>query len=175
MRKTRIGVKAICDKKFEKNIQNFVKSDETNSYYLGLVQNLLAGTNGCIVSFLQFFYQCQVCSGHQEIQECFQNLYQKELENCQILSQILIDMGGDPQFFSSSKKFISTRAVSYVKDENKMFLSDIEFLEVNVLDIKSAISKIEKVILKESLKKVLENKKNELKTLKKEFFKTKII
>ena len=152
-----------------------MKNSETNSYYLGLVQNLFAGANGCIVAFLQFFYQSQMCAQSQGFDECFGNLYQKELENCRILSQILIEMGGDPQFFSSSKKFVSTRAVSYVKDVSKMFLTDIEFLEVNVLDIKSAISKIENEPLRAKLKELLSNKKFELKFLKKEFFKAQII
>ena len=96
-------------------------------------------------------------------------------KNCKILSSILLDMGGDPQFFSSSRKFVTTRSVNYVKDAGRMFLTDIELLEINILDLKSALAKIENQVVKEKLKLVLENKKNQLKFLKKEYFKNQII
>ena len=146
-----------------------------NSYYIGLVQNLYAGTKGCTTLLLQFLYQFEINKNIENFEQCFFNLFEKEVENCKILSQILIDMGGDPQFFSSSRKFVSARSVNYVKDSGRMFLADIELLEINILDLKSALSKVENQAVKEKLKIVLENKKNQLKFLKKEYFKNQIV
>lgn len=147
----------------------------SNSYYMGLVQNLYASTNGCLTAFLQFLYQHEISRHFQEFESCFRALYQKEIENCQILSQILLDMGGDPQFFSSSRKYLNTHSVTYVKEIDKVFLTDIEFLEINILDLKSAILKIENVQIKENLKTILNNKKMSLKILKENYFKNHIV
>lgn len=143
-----------------------------NSYYIGLVQNLFAGANGCFVTFMQFFYQQFLAkTNFVAFENCFEELVKKEIENCQILSESLLKMGGDPHFFSSSKKFVSGQSVNYSKEIDKIFLMDIELLEINVLDLKSAISKIENKEIKSELKKVLDNKKNSLKMLKVNYFK----
>ena len=142
---------------------------------MGLVQNLYAGKNGSILLFLQFFYQYNLSEKFPQFSECFALLLKNEFENCHILGEILLEMGGDPQFFSSAHKHINACSVNYSKDLDKIFLCDIEQLEIHTLDIKSAISKIDNLFLKEKLKKVLENKKNSLKMLKEFYFRNKIV
>ena len=149
---------------------------KVNSYYEGLIQNLFAGAKGCFSAFMHFFYQYNQCSVYfHDFGECFSKLYKTELENCEILSQVLIKMGGDNKYYSSARKFLSGYNVDYVKNLSKMFLSDIEMLEVNIIEIKSVILKVEDKKIRDVLKKVLDNKKMELRFLKEIYFKNNLI
>lgn len=149
------------------------KKFKSNSYYEGLIQNLYAGANGCFLCFMQFFYQHTQSFASKY--NCFEKMYQKELENCQILSTLLQQLGGDNKFYSSSKKFLSAHSLNYSKDIKRVFLNDIELLEINIIDVKSILSKIENPAVKDNLKIILENKKQNLKLLKENFFKNNLI
>lgn len=147
-----------------------------NSYYQGMIQNLYGGTKGCFVCFMQFFYQFeQVLVKNSDFCTCFEKLYQKELQNCQILSQILLEMGGENKFYSSGKKFLSASAVDYQQDVERMFASDIELFEINIIDLKNIINKVDDLNLKNKLKQILKNKKESLTFLKEFYFKKYLI
>ncbi len=149
---------------------------QVNSYYQGLLQNYYGGANGCFVAFMHFFYQYNQSVVFQpELSECFEKLWQLELENCTILSEIILKMDGDNKYFSSSKKFLSGYNVDYIKNFSKIFLADIEFLEVNVIEIKNLINKIDNIKIKENLKKILKNKQFSLNFLKEKYFKLNLI
>lgn len=147
-----------------------------NSYYEGLIQNYFGGAKGCFSAFMHFFYQYnQSLFCCKEYSTLFQELYKTELENCEILSQILLKMGGDSKYYSSSRKFLSGYNVDYVKNFAKIFLNDIEMLEINVLENKSLILKIEDSQIRDWLKKILENKKKSLKILRENYFKNNVV
>ena len=149
---------------------------KTNSYYEGLIQTLYGGGKGCFSAFMHFFYQYnQSVIFATDNSECFKELYTRELENCQILSQLLLKMGGDNKYYSSSRKFLSGNNVDYIKNFQKIFLFDIELLEIGVLETKSLLTKIENLAIKNQLKRVLENKKQCLKMLKETYFKNNLI
>ena len=158
------------------NIHNIVKKDfESNSYYMGLIQNLYSGANGCVFALLQFLYQLNLRQNFPQFEGCFLALFENEFENCRLLGDMLFEMHADPQFFSSSRRYLNAHSINYVKDLDKIFLSDIEFLEINIIDLKSTILKIENENLKGKLKKILENKKKSLKFLKENYFKNQIV
>lgn len=94
-----------------------------------------------------------------------------ELENCNLLGQLILKIGGDNKFYSSTKRYLFGQNIDYVKNPNQIFSTDIEILEMQILEVKSMILKIESVQIKEILKEVLKSKKEELKILKVEFFK----
>ena len=147
-----------------------------NSYYEGLIQNLFGGSKGCFVNFMTFFYQYnQAKEFSQDNAECLKLLHQLELQNCEILSNILIMIGGDNRYYSSSRKYVSGFNVDYSKAQSKMFVCDVEMLEIGIIEVKNALQKIENKQIKEELKKILENKKNELKMLKETFFKNNML
>ncbi len=147
-----------------------------NSYYEGLLQNLYAGTKGCFSSFMCFFYQYnQSVVFAPEHSDCFYKIYNLELENCKMISELILRMGGDNKYYSSARKFLSGSNVSYIKDFTKIYLSDIELLEISMIEIKNIYGKVENFKIKDKLKKVLENKKNELKILKENYFKNNLI
>lgn len=149
---------------------------KVNSYYEGLLQNLFGGAKGCFSNFMNFFYQYnQILQFAPENCNCMQFLFKKELENCEILSQLLIKIGGDNRFYSSSRKYLSGYNVDYCKSVSKMFISDVELLEIGVIETKNAIQKIENAVIKKELKKILENKKQELKFLKETFFRNNLL
>lgn len=152
------------------------KSYNSNSYYEGLIQNYYAGAKGCFSAFMHFFYQYNQSAVFQpEYSNCFRLLYMSELENCQILSSILLKMGGDNKYYSNLKKFLSGYNVDYVKNFTQIFLMDIEMLELHVIEVKGMIAKIENLKIKDELRKVLANKKKSLKILKENYFKNNLI
>lgn len=152
------------------------KQLEINSYYQGLIQNLYAGREGCFIAFMQFFYQRNQSQAFKpELLSCFESLCESELENCKILSELLLNMGADNKYCSSSRKFLSAHQVDYIKNWSEVLSSNIEFLEINCLEIKNLIEKIENKQIKNQLKIVLQNKKNSLKNLRENFFKNNLI
>lgn len=145
---------------------------KTNSYYEGLIQNLLGGSKGCFSVFMHFFYQYnQSRVFFDDWAPCFKTLFEKELENCQILSELILKLGGDNKYFSSSRKFLSGNNIEYLKNSSKIFLLDVELLEIGVLETKSLINKIEDGDIRFFLNMILKNKKQELKILKENYFK----
>lgn len=149
---------------------------KVNSYYEGLIQNLLGGSKGCFVNFMTFFYQYnQTKQFSPENVDCMKELQRLELKNCEVLSEILIMIGGDNRYYSSSRKYISGFNVDYSKAQSKMFVCDVELLEIGIIEVKNALQKIENKQIKEKLKEILENKKNELKILKETFFKNNML
>ena len=129
------------------------KPIKSNSYYEGLIQNLYGGAEGCFSAFMHFFYQHNQCEVfYPEYSCCFEKIYQLELENCELLSKVLLRMAGDNKYYSSSRKFLSGYNVDYVKNFDKVFLYDIELLEINIIEVKSMIYKIENKVIKEKLK-----------------------
>lgn len=145
---------------------------KTNSYYEGLIQNLLGGSKGCFSVFMHFFYQYnQSRVFFDDWAQCFKTLFEKELENCQILSELILKLGGDNKYFSSSRKFLSGNNIEYLKNSSKIFLLDVELLEIGVLETKSLINKIEDGDIRFFLNMILKNKKQELKILKENYFK----
>lgn len=143
-----------------------------NSYYEGLLQNFYCGIKGCFPLFSHFLYQFnQSKVFFEEKAEIFKTLMMMELENCNLISQIILKIGGDNKFYSSTKRFLSGQNIDYVKSLNQIFSTDIEILEMQILEVKSMISKIENAHIKETLKEIFKSKKEELKILKIEFFK----
>lgn len=143
-----------------------------NSYYEGLLQNLYCGVKGCFPLFMHFMYQFNQSKIYfEERSEVFKNLMVMELENCNLLSQLILKIGGDNKFYSSTKRFLFGQNIDYVKDLNQIFSTDIEILEMQILEVKSMILKIESAQIKEILKEILKSKKEELKNLKIDFFK----
>ncbi len=149
---------------------------DINSYYEGLIQNIYAGAKGCFSAFMHFFYQYNQSRIFQaEYATCFKFLFSCELENCQILSEILLKMGGDNKYYSNSKKFLSGYNVDYVKNFSQIFVLDIEILESHIIELKNLIDKIDNAQIKQDLRQILTNKKKQLKVLKENFFKLNII
>ncbi len=145
---------------------------KTNSYYEGLIQNLYGGSKGSFVLFMQFFYQYnQMLVFNERFCDCFEKLYKNELKNCQILSKILLKIGGDNKYYSSSRKFLSGYNVEYIKSLHEIFSEDIELLEISIIEAKNIFEKVENLHIRQDLKIVIENKKNSLKMLKENYFK----
>ena len=143
-----------------------------NTYYEGLIQSLYGGNDGCFCLFMTFFFQHnQSKKFFPELESNFDELEKLELENCKMLAEILVEMGADAKFFSKSKTFLSGYNVDYSKNISKIFLSDIEKLELHLIEIKSIILKVRNKRIKEKLNPVLENKKKSLKILRENYFK----
>ncbi|MGN1201603.1 MAG: hypothetical protein ACI4R8_05075 [Candidatus Caccovivens sp.] len=153
--------------------EDFIK---VNSYYEGLLQNLYAGTKGCFATFMCFFYQFnQSVVFSQNNSDCFSEIYQLELKNCVLISELILRIGGDNKYYSSSRKFLTGQNVDYIKDFTKIYLFDIELLEIGIIEVKNIYAKVENKKIKETLKKVLENKRKELKILKENYFKNHLL
>ncbi len=125
---------------------------------------------------MQFFYQFTLCENLKpQFQGVLKKLYENELKNCKILSKILIQMGGENKFYNSSRKFLTAASINYTQDFNKGVLSDIELLEIGILDVSTVINTVADNKIKDDLLLVLDNKKSSLKFLKENFFKVNMI
>lgn len=141
-----------------------------NSYYEGLLQDLFCGNDGFFTIFLHFFYQFnQFLVYNNNFSSIFKYVYMKELENCEVVSNLLVLMGGDAKFYSSNKKFISGSGIDYVKNLKSAFELDIELVEKSLIDVKNALVKIDNTKIKEKLRIVIKNKEEELDKLKNGF------
>ena len=137
------------------------------SYYEGLLQVLFFGNDGVFPIFLHFFYQFnQFFVYNNNFSSIFKFVYMKELENCEVVSNLLVLMGGDAKFYSSNKKFISGSGIDYVKNLKSAFELDIELVEKSLIDVKNALVKIDNAKIKEKLRIVIKNKEEELDKLK---------
>ncbi|MBE7075541.1 MAG: hypothetical protein E7375_00535 [Clostridiales bacterium] len=147
-----------------------------NSYYEGLLQDFYGGAKGCFSAFMHFFYQFNQSLVYQECEkELFEKLYNFELENCKMLSKMILSLGGDNKYYSSSKRFLSGINIDYIKNFEQVLRLDIEILEVSVIDAKRLIAKIDNKNIKNELNEILKNKKNELKILKDKYLQIKNI
>ena len=141
-----------------------------NSYYEGLLQDLFCGNDGFFTIFLHFFYQFnQFLVYNNNFSSIFKLVYMKELENCEVVSNLLVLMGGDAKFYSSNKRFISGSGIDYVKNLKSAFELDIELVEKSLIDVKNALVKIDNTKIKEKLRIVIKNKEEELDKLKNGF------
>lgn len=141
-----------------------------NSYYEGLLQDLFCGNDGFFTIFLHFYYQFnQFFVYNNNFSSIFKFVYMKELENCEVVSNLLVLMGGDAKFYSSNKKFISGSGIDYVKNLKSAFELDIELVEKSLIDVKNALVKIDNTKIKEKLRIVIKNKEEELDKLKNGF------
>lgn len=138
-----------------------------NSYYEGLLQDIFCEKDGFFAIFMHFFYQKnQIFVNYPSFEKDFEELLRLELECCEKISNLIIELGGDAKFYSSSKRYISGSGIDYVKNLSAILELDIELVEKSVIDIKSAYSKIDNAFLRASLNEILILKNAELDILK---------
>lgn len=130
---------------------------KNNSYYLGLIQNLYAGSEGEMVSFLQLFYQTNiVCPFNENFANSLCKMAMEELENAHKLSILLQTLNGDPIYATSQGKWLGARSVDYVKNFEKIIDLNIELKNKKIIDYKTTISKIDDIQINNVLKEILE-------------------
>ncbi len=129
-----------------------------NCYYLGIIQNLYCGKEGEIAAFLQFNYQSNLLSPFgNDYSKIFARFAQDEVFHSILLSEILISLGGDPVYADNQGRWFSGRWVDYVKDIKQMLMLDIELKEKQIIEYKSAISKIDDISIKQMLSAILKD------------------
>lgn len=137
-----------------------------NSYYEGLLQDLFCGNDGFFVIFMHFLYQFnQIFIFYPKFEKDFEKLYLLELEVCNILSRLIIEIGGDAKFYSSTKKYLSGN-IDYIKSLSPIVDIDLELVEKGLIDVKNVLSKIDNIRIKTELRKIVAYKENEEKILK---------
>lgn len=153
---------------FEDNFGNFpqLKKQNANSYYLGLVQNLYAGSEGELASFLQTTYQSGVLEDTQQVAEILKKIAEQDKKHLSILSHVILMLGGDPKFFNAQNKWFSTREIDYVQGVKQVVSFDIELKEKIIIDYKSTIQKISSPDIKAVLARILADENNHLQALK---------
>lgn len=152
---------------FEEDFGNYpkLKKQNANSYYLGLVQNLYAGSEGELACFLQATYQFQVLDD-QEIVGTLKKIAEQDQKHLSILSHIILMLGGNPKFLNAQNKWFSTREIDYVQGVKQIISFDIELKEKVILDYKSTIQKISSSEIKSVLSRILADENNHLQALR---------
>ena len=137
-----------------------------NSYYEGLLQDLFCGNDGFFTIFLHFLYQFnQISVFYPNFEKEFEKLYHIEIEACNLLSKLIIEMGGDAKYYSSLKKYLSGK-IDYVKSLSVIIDIDLELVEKSLIDIKNVLSKIDNIKIKTELRKIVALKEDEEKIIK---------
>lgn len=138
-------------------LTNKITKLKNNSYYLGLICNLYAGSEGEMVSFLQFFYHANITSAfNQMLSNAFMKIAIDELENAHKLSILIQTLNGDPMYIDSQRKWIGGRSIDYVKSFEQILSLGIELKNKKIIDLKTTISKIDDIQIKNILKEILE-------------------
>ena len=138
-----------------------------NSYYEGLLQDLFCGKDGFFTVFMHFFYQKnQIFEYYPDFYKDFCEVLDFELKACSRLCELIIELGGDAKFYSSTKKYLSGSGVDYVKNLHAILELDIELVEKGRIDLKNVYSKVENANLRASLNEILILKNEELNILK---------
>lgn len=144
-----------------------LKKQNANSYYLGLVQNLYAGSEGELACFLQATYQFQVLDECEtSIAQALKKIAEQDQKHMEILAHIIIMLGGNPKFFNAQNKWFSTLEIDYVQGVKQIISFDIELKEKVILDYKSTIQKISSSDIKSVLSRILSDENNHLQTLR---------
>ena len=154
---------------FEEDFGNYpkLKKQNANSYYLGLVQNLYAGSEGELACLLQATYQFQVLEDYdQEIVGTLKKIAEQDQKHLSILSHIILMLGGNPKFLNAQNKWFSTREIDYVQGVKQIISFDIELKEKVILDYKSTIQKISSSEIKSVLSRILADESNHLQALR---------
>lgn len=154
---------------FEEDFGNYpkLKKQNANSYYLGLVQNLYAGSEGELACFLQATYQFQALEDYdQEIVGTLKKIAEQDQKHLSILSHIILMLGGNPKFLNAQNKWFSTREIDYVQGVKQIISFDIELKEKVILDYKSTIQKISSSEIKSVLSRILADENNHLQALR---------
>lgn len=137
-----------------------------NSYYEGLLQDLFCGNDGFFTIFMHFLYQYnQIFVFYPKFEKEFEKLFQTEIEVCNILSKIIIEMGGDAKYYSSTKKILNGN-IDYIKSLSSIIDVDLELVEKGLIDVKNVLSKVDNIRIKTELRKVVALKEFEEKILK---------
>lgn len=134
---------------------------KNNCYYLGIVQNLYCGKEGELTSFLQFSYQSNILSPFGDVySKVFARFAQDELFHSILLSEMIISLGGDPVYADNQGRWFGGRWIDYVKDLKQMLMLDIELKEKQIIEYKSAISKIDDNSIKQMLSAILHDEES---------------
>ncbi len=154
---------------FEEDFGNYpkLKKQNANSYYLGLVQNLYAGSEGELACFLQSTYQFQVLEdADKKVVDALKKIAEQDQKHLEILSHIILMLGGNPKFFNAQNKWFSTREIDYVQGVKQIVSYDIELKEKVIIDYKSTIQKISSTDIKDILSRILADENNHLQALR---------
>lgn len=151
-------------KKEYPTIRNF----SNNSYYAGILQNLYAGSEGEVVTFLQLRYHTYTLSRFNfALSETLNKIAADDLKHQELLAHAIQMTSGDPLYSNSEGKWIGGRQIDYVKDTKQILVLNLESKEKAIIDYKLAISKIENAQIKALLSAILVDEENHRTQLKK--------
>ena len=112
-------------------------------------------------------YQAKILAPYgSKYGKLFSKLSKDDLFHSSLLSEIILSLGGDPALCDTQGRWISGRWVDYVKNIKQMLLFDIELKEKQIIEYKTAISKIDYVSIKQMLGLIARDKEYALSELK---------
>ena len=145
-----------------------IKNPCKNSYYSGILQNLFAGPEGEVITFLQLQYHANTLKNFNEkISKILYEISLTDLKHQQLLANAIEMTYGNPIYANSQGKWIGGRQIDYVKNTKQIIHANLEAKEKSIIDYKIAISKIENTQIKLLLTAILSDEENHRLILKK--------
>jgi bacterioferritin (cytochrome b1) len=157
----------MMENNFVRNCYPRLARIKRNDYYLGIVQDLYCGKEGEMPNFLQFTYQANILLPFgNDFARLFGMIATEELLHCQLLAETIISLGGDPVLCDNQGRWLGGRWLDYVKDVKQMLTLNIETKQKNIIDYKTAASKIDDMAVKQMLVAITKDEENILQKLK---------
>jgi len=141
---------------------------KTNPFYAEILQNLYAGDNCEVISYLQLCYQSSLLLPFEsEIGKTFEQVANEDSLHMKLLSHYIVLYGGNPIFSNSQGIWLGGRSVNYSKNIKSMLLSNIDLKENSLINYKTANAKIEDKNLKKLLNSIILDEETHLAKFKK--------
>ena len=137
-----------------------------NPFFASLVQGLYAGEQGKLLSFLQFsYFSYNLAPFGDPLSRVFERIATDDLAHVKILAEMLVMLGEKPLAIANGK-LLSLRNIRPETDKSSMLLTAIEIKENSIINLKTAISKIDNRYIKNALTRILNEETYSLNSLK---------
>ena len=125
------------------------------------LKKLTAGRCGEFTAVNTYFYQYLILkNSYPEIANALREIALVELSHFEILSEAIVDFGGDPTLSDGQGNVWTGRNINTQKDVKKLLLDNIRAEENGVKRLETVASKVNNVSLSELLLRIIEDEKN---------------
>ncbi len=138
-----------------------------NNYYATLLQDTFASQNSETKNILQFLYFSYVLSSFEnDFGLEFYSIAQDEIFHHKLLGELIVQLGGNPKYFSSKGMAFSGGFIDEIKGIRQIIETSIELKEKSIINYKILVAKIAEKDIKNILEIIISDEKKHLDLLK---------
>lgn len=131
---------------------------------VGVLKNLVSGTDGEIRALLQYFYQSRISKKlEREISKVLEEISVSEMRHAKLLSSAIVDFGGEPKYETAQGQYFSASVVNYTTKLREMLEGNMRGEQRAIDNYTQAIGRVENESLKKLFAQIIEDEKLHLK------------